>query len=181
MVTEVDYRTGRKHDKAALIDKAHACGAVVVWDLAHSVGAVPVDVTATDADFAVGCTYKYLNAGPGAPAFIYVAPRLMDVVEPALSGWYGHESPFAFDLGFRPMPGKIERMRIGTPAVATFPILHAALDIWDQVDMADVRNKSIELSELFIQQVETEHGCHVALDHVGQRMSHRGIAFRPVE
>ncbi|KEJ88969.1 kynureninase [Sulfitobacter donghicola] len=154
MVTEVDYRTGRKHDMKAIIDKAHAHGAVVVWDLAHSAGAIPVDVTGTDADFAVGCTYKFLNAGPGAPAFIYVAPRLIDVVQPALSGWFAHEAPFAFDTDFRPMPGKIERMRIGTPSIASFSLLSAALDVWDDVDMNDLRARSIELAELFIREVE---------------------------
>ena len=155
LVTEVDYRTGRKHDMKAIIDKAHAHGAMVVWDLAHSAGAVPVDVGGLDADFAVGCTYKFLNAGPGAPAFIHVAPRLLDVVEPALSGWYGHEAPFAFDLDYRPMPGKIERMRIGTPSIAAFSLLDAALDVWDLVDMNDLRARSIELAELFIREVES--------------------------
>ena len=154
MLTEVDYRTGRKHDMAAIIKKAHEKGATVVWDLAHSVGAIPVDVTSTDADFAVGCTYKYLNAGPGAPAFIYVAPRLLDIAEPALSGWYGHEAPFAFDTDYRPMPGKIERMRIGTPSIASFALLEAALDAWDDVDLNDLRSRSIELAELFITEVE---------------------------
>ncbi|SMP24851.1 kynureninase [Shimia sagamensis] len=154
MVTEVDYRTGRKHDMSALIQKAHAVGAVVVWDLAHSCGAIPVDVTATDVDFAIGCTYKYVNGGPGAPAFIYVAPRLLDSVEPYLSGWYGHESPFAFDTDYRPMPGKIDRMRIGTPSIAAFSLLSAALDVWEDVDMNDLHQRSIELSELFIQEVE---------------------------
>jgi kynureninase len=154
MVTEVDYRTGRKHDMAALIKKAHAVGAVVVWDLAHSCGAVPVDVMATDVDFAIGCTYKYVNGGPGAPAFIYVAPRLLDSVEPYLSGWYGHESPFAFDTDYRPMPGKIDRMRIGTPSIAAFSLLSAALDVWEDVDMNDLHQRSIELSELFIKEVE---------------------------
>ncbi|EBA02106.1 kynureninase [Rhodobacterales bacterium HTCC2150] len=153
MLTEVDYRTGRRHDMKAIIAKAHSVGAVVVWDLAHSAGALPVDVTGTDADFAIGCTYKYLNGGPGAPAFIYVAPRLLDVVEPALSGWYGHEAPFAFETMYRPMPGKIERMRIGTPSIAAFSLLSAALDVWDHVDLNDVRAKSIELSELFIREV----------------------------
>ena len=154
MVTEVDYRTGRKHDMTALIKKAHAVGAVVVWDLAHSCGAVPVDVMATDVDFAIGCTYKYVNGGPGAPAFIYVAPRLLDSVEPYLSGWYGHESPFAFDIDYRPMPGKIDRMRIGTPSIAAFSLLSAALDVWEDVDMNDLHQRSIELSELFIKEVE---------------------------
>lgn len=154
MVTEVDYRTGRKHDMQAIVDKAHSVGAVVVWDLAHSAGAIPVDLGGTDVDFAVGCTYKFLNAGPGGPAFIYVAPRLIESVEPVLSGWYGHEAPFAFDTDFRPMPGKIDRMRIGTPSIASFALLEAALDIWDEVDLQDVRKRAIELMELFISEVE---------------------------
>ena len=154
MVTEIDYRSGRKHDMQAIISKAHSIGATVVWDLAHSIGALPVDVASTDADFAVGCTYKYLNAGPGAPAFIYVAPRLLDTVQPALSGWFGHEAPFAFDLDFRPMPGKIDRMRIGTPSIAAFSLLDAALNIWDHVDMKDLQKASIELSEAFIREIE---------------------------
>lgn len=154
MLTEVDYRTGRRHDMQAVIEKAHRHGAVVVWDLAHSAGAVPVDVGGLDTDFAVGCTYKYLNGGPGSPAFIHVAPRLLDVVEPALSGWYAHEAPFAFDTDFRAMPGAIERMRIGTPSIAAFALLEAALDIWEDVDMADLHEKAIELSEMFIGEVE---------------------------
>lgn len=153
-VTEVDYRTGRKHDMAAIVEKAHSVGAVVVWDLAHSAGALPVDLAGTDVDFAVGCTYKFLNAGPGGPAFIYVAPRLIDTVEPVLSGWYGHEAPFAFDTEYRPMPGKIDRMRIGTPSIASFALLSAALDIWEDVDLEDVRARSIELMTLFISEVE---------------------------
>lgn len=154
MITEVDYRTARKHDMAAIIARAHAAGAVVVWDLAHSAGAIPVDVAGLDVDFAVGCTYKYLNAGPGAPAFIHVAPRLLSVVEPALSGWYGHAAPFAFETRYTPMPDKIDRMRIGTPSIASFALLKAALDVWDDVDMADLRDRAIALSELLITEVE---------------------------
>jgi len=153
MITEVDYRTGRRHDMARLIAKAHAAGALVVWDLAHSAGAVPVDLAGTDADFAVGCTYKYLNSGPGGPAFIYVAPRLADRVRPALSGWLGHESPFAFDPDYRPGRG-IERMRVGTPPILQMRALEASMDIWDKVEMADVRARSIELTEAFIKGVE---------------------------
>lgn len=109
MITEVDYRTGRKHDMKALTQKAHANGVITVWDLAHTAGAVPVDLSGCNADFAVGCTYKYLNGGPGAPAFIYVSPRHANQVRPALSGWLGHEAPFAFDLDYRPGSG-IERL-----------------------------------------------------------------------
>ncbi|WP_170325703.1 kynureninase [Ruegeria arenilitoris] len=153
MLTEVDYRSGRMHDMKALTELAHANGVVTVWDLAHSAGAVPVDLSGCNADFAVGCTYKYLNGGPGAPAFIYVAPRLADRVRPALSGWLGHEAPFAFDLDYRPGSG-IERMRVGTPPIIQMTALSAAMDIWDMADMADVRAKSIDLTELFIARVE---------------------------
>ena len=153
LLTEVDYRTGRKHDMARLTEAAHAAGALTIWDLAHSVGALPIDVAGTRADFAVGCTYKFLNAGPGAPAFIYVSREYVDRVRPALSGWLGHASPFAFDLDYRSGPG-IERMRVGTPPIIAFAALDAALDIWDDVDIDDVRARSIELGNLFIAEVE---------------------------
>ena len=153
MLTEVDYRSGRKHDMARLTAAAHAAGALTVWDLAHSVGALPIDVARAGADFAVGCTYKYLNAGPGAPAFIYVAPGHIDHVRPALSGWLGHEAPFAFDLDYRPGPG-IERMRVGTPPIIAFAALDAALDLWDEVSIEDVRARAMELSDLFIAEVQ---------------------------
>ena len=153
MLTQVDYRTGRLHDMMGLTQKAHAAGAMTVWDLAHSAGALPVELARCDADFAVGCTYKYINGGPGAPAFIYVAPRLAGIAQPILSGWLGHEAPFAFDLAYRAGPG-IERMRVGTPPIIALAALDAALDVWDGVDMRDVRRRSIELSELFIKEVE---------------------------
>ncbi len=153
MITEVDYRTGRKHDMAAITARAHAAGALTIWDLAHTAGALPVDLAGTGADFAVGCTYKYLNSGPGGPAFIYVAPHLANKVNPALSGWLGHDAPFAFDPDYRPGPG-IERMRVGTPPVLQLAALEAALDIWDQVDMADLRAASLRLTDQFIAEVE---------------------------
>ncbi|NOD28838.1 kynureninase [Ruegeria atlantica] len=153
LLTEVDYRSGRMHDMKALTELAHANGVVTVWDLAHSAGAIPVDLSGCNADFAVGCTYKYLNGGPGAPAFIYVAPRLAERTRPALSGWLGHEAPFAFDLDYRPGSG-IERMRVGTPPIIQMTALSAAMDIWDLAVMTDVRAKSIELTELFIERVE---------------------------
>ena len=153
MLTEVDYRTGRLHDMRALTRKAHAAGALTVWDLAHSAGAIPVDLAGADADFAVGCTYKYLNAGPGSPAFIYVAPDHADKARPALSGWMGHAAPFAFDLDYRAAPG-IERMRVGTPPIIAMAALDAALDVWEGVSMTDVRRTSIALADLFIRDVE---------------------------
>jgi kynureninase len=153
LLTEVDYRTGRLHDMTALTAKAHAVGALAIWDLAHSAGAFAVDLTGADADFAVGCTYKYLNGGPGAPAFIYVAPRHAEAARPALAGWMGHAAPFAFEAEYRAAPG-IERMRVGTPPVIALAVLDAALDVWDGVDPADIRRASVALTEQFIQEVE---------------------------
>lgn len=153
MLTQVDYQTGRLYDMQELTDKAHAKGVVTVWDLAHSAGALPVDLAGADVDFAVGCTYKYLNGGPGAPAFIYVAPRYADNALPALSGWLGHQAPFEFETGYRGAES-ISRMRVGTPPVIALAALDAALDVWDSVDLADLRARSIELCELFITEVE---------------------------
>jgi kynureninase len=153
MITEVDYRTGRLHDMKSLTAKAHEHGVITVWDLAHTAGATDVDLQGAGADFAVGCTYKYLNGGPGAPGFIYVSPKHADTTRPALSGWLGHEAPFAFDLDYRPGSG-IERMRVGTPPVIALKVLETALDVWDMVEIQDVRAKSIELCDLFIKEVE---------------------------
>ncbi len=155
MLTDVDYRTGRKHDMKTLTELTHAAGAVMVWDLAHSAGAIPVDLTAAKCEFAVGCTYKYLNGGPGAPAFIYVRPDLADAAEPALSGWLGHARPFDFDLSYAPARG-IERMRVGTPPVLQMAALEEALKVWDDVDMLDVRAASIALQEQFIAEIERD-------------------------
>ncbi|WP_458790166.1 kynureninase [Yoonia sp. MH D7] len=153
MLTQVDYRTGRLHDMKALTKAAQDMGIVTVWDLAHSAGALPVDLAGCNADFAVGCTYKYLNGGPGAPAFIYVAPRHVTTVRPALSGWLGHAQPFAFDLDYRAGTG-IERMRVGTPPVLQMAALDAAMDIWDDADMDALRARSIALSEVLIAGIE---------------------------
>ncbi len=153
MLTEVDYRTGRLHDMAELTRRAHDAGVITVWDLAHTAGAVPVDVSGAGADFAVGCTYKYLNGGPGAPAFIYVAPRHAERAVPALSGWLGHDAPFAFEQSYRPGQG-VERMRVGTPPIIQLAALDTALDIWDMADMRDVRAASIALCDQFISAIE---------------------------
>lgn len=153
MITEVDYRTGRKHDMAAITARAHQMGALTIWDLAHSAGAFPVELAKCGADFACGCTYKYLNSGPGGPAFIYVAPRHQNRARPALSGWQGHDAPFAFDLDYRPARGA-ERMRVGTPPILQLAALEASLDIWDRVDMAALRAASLALTDRFIAGVE---------------------------
>jgi kynureninase len=179
MLTQVDYRTGRLHDMAALTAKAHAAGALTVWDLAHSAGALPVDLAGVGADFAIGCGYKYLNGGPGAPAFIYVRPDHADRVSPALAGWMGHAAPFAFDLDYRPAEG-IDRMRVGTPPILSMAALDAALDAFDGVSMADVRARSIALSQRFIAEVEAR--CPdlalVSPRDPGQRGSQASFAFR---
>lgn len=153
MLTEVDYRSGRKHEMKKITELAHAAGAVMVWDLAHSAGAVPVDLSASQCEFAVGCTYKYLNGGPGSPAFIYVRPDIVSKVKPALSGWLGHDAPFAFEPSYRPA-GNVERLRVGTPPVIQMASLEEALKVWDGVTLEEVREASIELCELFIEQVE---------------------------
>jgi len=177
LITEVDYRTGRRHNMREITQVAHEHGALTIWDLAHSAGAVDTDLSGCNADFAVGCTYKYLNGGPGAPAFIYVAPRHADIAKPALSGWLGHEAPFAFDLDYRAGSG-IERMRVGTPPVIALRALSAALEIWDQVDMNDVRQKSIELTEQFITGVEA--ACPMLTLASPRDADHRGsqVSFR---
>ena len=153
MLTEIDYRSGRRHAMNNITETAHASGAIMVWDLAHSAGAIDVDIAASNCEFAVGCTYKYLNGGPGAPAFIYVRPDLAASVKPALSGWLGHKAPFAFEPSYTPA-SDIERMRVGTPPVIQLAALEEALKIWDSVTVADVRAASITLSELFIKEVE---------------------------
>jgi len=153
MLTEVDYRTGRRHNMADITKTAHDAGAVMVWDLAHSAGALDVEIEASGCEMAVGCTYKYINGGPGAPAFIYVRPDLAETIDPALAGWLGHDAPFAFDLEYRPGRG-VERMRVGTPPVLQLAALEEALKVWDGVTTKELRAASIKLSDLFISEVE---------------------------
>lgn len=153
MLTHVDYRSGRMHDMNQITRAAHDAGAVMIWDLAHSAGAVPIDLSGSNAEFAVGCTYKYLNGGPGAPAFIYARPDLVLDIRPALSGWLGHEAPFAMEPSYRPAMST-ERLRVGTPPILQLAVLDRALDLWNDVDMAEMRTASIALSNLFIGEVE---------------------------
>ncbi len=152
-LTEVDYRTGSRHDMAEVTAAAHDAGALIVWDLAHSAGAFPVDLSGAGADFAVGCGYKYLNGGPGAPAFIYVAPRHQAAFRNPITGWFGHAAPFQFSLDFDPADG-IARARVGTPHILSLAALDTALDVFDDLDMSDVRSKSLALTELFMDLVE---------------------------
>lgn len=151
--TEVDYRTGRRYDTKKIIKTAKQNGALVILDLAHSAGAIDTNLSELDVDFAVGCTYKYLNGGPGSPAFIYVNPNLINSLEPCLSGWLGHENPFDFTLQYNPASG-IDRMRVGTPPVIALAALEASLDIWETVNIKDVRETSIQLTDQFIEGVE---------------------------
>jgi kynureninase len=159
MLTHVNYRTGRMHDMAAITQQAHAHDALAIWDLAHSAGAVPVDLNAAQADFAIGCGYKYLNGGPGAPAFVFVAKRHQaDFVQP-LSGWLGHAQPFAFDTAYTPAEG-IGRAMCGTPPVISMAALECGVDIALAADMAQVRAKSLALTDLFIALVEQTCAPH---------------------
>jgi kynureninase len=152
MLTEVNYRTGARLDMAGLTAAAHAAGALTVWDLCHSAGAFPVDLTAAGADFAVGCGYKYLNGGPGAPAFIYAAPRHHAGLRQPLTGWLGHAAPFSFAETYRPAEG-IARMRVGTPPILSLQALDAALDAFEGVDLAAVKAKADRLFDLFVGEV----------------------------
>jgi len=148
LLTEVNYRTGARLDMQALTAAAHEAGALVIWDLCHSAGALPVDLAATHADFAVGCGYKYLNGGPGAPAFAYVAPKHLKDLHQPLSGWLGHAAPFAFEAGYRPGQG-VDALRVGTPPVLSLSALDAALDVFAQADLAAVKSKADALFDLF--------------------------------
>jgi len=157
MLTHVNYRTGRMHDMAALSAAAHAAGALAVWDLAHSAGAVPVALARDGADFAIGCGYKYLNGGPGASAFVWAHPRHVDRFWQPLAGWIGHAAPFEFKPGYRPAAG-ISRYLCGTPAVLSLAALECGVDSVLAAEplggMAALRRKSLALTNLFVQRVQ---------------------------
>lgn len=195
LVNQVDYRTGRKRDLAALTRRAHAAGALVVWDLCHSAGVMEVGLNAGEADFAVGCSYKYLNGGPGAPAFVFVARRHQAEARQPLSGWWGHARPFDFALGYAPDPG-VRRFLCGTQPILSFRALRPALEMMADYWIADVREKSLALTGRFIAlaeatlapfgvglltpKAEAERGGQVALTHpeayaVVQALIHRGV------
>jgi kynureninase len=148
LLNHVDYRSGRLHDMGALTEAVHAAGARVVWDLSHSAGALPVDITAHNVDFAVGCTYKYLNGGPGAPAFFAIRPDLLPQLDQPLGGWCSHRDPFAMDTEYVAAEG-IAKARAGTPEIVSLLTLDAALDVWDGVDLHQLRDKSLALTGFF--------------------------------
>jgi kynureninase len=176
LVNHVDYRTGRLQDMRAVTELVHGHGALIVWDLCHSAGAVPLELDARAVDFAVGCGYKYLNAGPGSPSFIYAAARHIDQVRQPLSGWWSHTAPFAFESSYEPAPG-MRRFLTGSQPVLACTALEASLDIWDRVDMGALRAKSLALTTLFMDRAEAvgievitprepaRRGSQVALRH----------------
>ena len=193
--SHVDYRTGRAHDMAAITSAVQAAGALMVWDLSHSAGAMPVDLGGSGADFAVGCTYKYLNGGPGAPAYVMAARRHHAEMQSPLAGWTGHARPFAMEGSYEPAPG-IDRMRCGTPPMVSLLTLEAALSVFDGLSMTDVREKSVSLTRLFLDlsdellaplgfslatpRVDDERGSQVSLQHpdaygVVQSLIARGV------
>ncbi len=159
MLTHVNYRTGYQHDMAALTRHAHQHGALIVWDLAHSAGAVPVDLNGAEADFAVGCTYKYLNGGPGSPAFIWVPRRHQAQFKHPLSGWWGHAQPFAMAHGFAPVEG-IGRALCGTQPVVSLAMVECGLEVFEETTMEAIRAKSLQLTDLFIELVESRCAGH---------------------
>lgn len=152
MLTQVDYRTGYLYDLPKLTQRAHTHGGLVIWDLAHSAGALPVELDEYNVDFAVGCGYKYLNGGPGAPAFLYVNQKLHSLSVPFVSGWMGHNAPFEFRPDYEPAPD-IRRLTVGTPSVLGMSALDTALDVFADVDMKQLRVKSLALTELFMEQM----------------------------
>jgi kynureninase len=179
MLTQVDFRTGELHDMESRTRAAHDAGALVLWDLAHSAGAVPVDLEACKADLAVGCGYKYLNGGPGAPAFAYVSRRHHDRLHTPLWGWMGHDAPFSFDTDYRPAPG-VGRLAVGTPPILSLAALECGVASIAGIGVHALRSKSLALTELFIALVERQcagHGFALAspreIDRRGSQVSFR--------
>jgi kynureninase len=159
LLTHVSYRTGRMYDMAKITEAAHAKGALVIWDLAHSAGAMPIDLSGVGADFAVGCGYKFLNGGPGAPAFLTIAKRHQDRVAPALSGWFGHAAPFAFEGSFRPAEG-IARAAVGTPPVLSLAALEVGVDLMLEAPLEELRAKSLRQADIFAALMDRELAGH---------------------
>lgn len=193
-LSHVDFKSGERRDMAAVTRAAHRQDALVLWDLSHSAGAMEIDLAGCGVDLAVGCTYKFLNGGPGAPAYLFVARRHQSRARSPLWGWFGHRDPFAFETDYRPASG-VDRFQCGTPPILSLAALDGALDVFDQVDLAAVRRKSLRLGDLFLDLVRQEcaglgvtsacpegdrRGSHVALRHdegykVMQALIERGI------
>jgi kynureninase len=159
LLTQVNFRTGKLLDMKKLTQLAHDKGILVIWDLAHSAGALPVELDKCDVDFAVGCGYKYLNGGPGAPAFLYVAKRHQSDIKQPLSGWMGHAKPFSFDPEYI-AASNINQFQCGTPSVISMSVLDAALDVWKNVNMLQIRAKSEALAEVFMQLIQLNECLH---------------------
>ena len=178
-LSHVNYRTGAMYDMAEVSALAHARGALTLWDLAHAAGAVPVDLNAANADFAVGCTYKYLNGGPGSPAFIWVSARHQDRFWQPLSGWWGHSRPFDMAIEYQPAHG-IRRFLCGTQPILSMSLVECGLDVALQVDMQALRQKSLALTDLFIELVEQRCGRHPLTLITPREHAHRGshVSFR---
>ncbi len=158
-LTHVNFKTGAMHDMAGLTKRAHSVGARTIWDLCHTAGAMPIDLAAAKADFALGCTYKYLNGGPGAPAFVYIPTAQQPTFHQPLTGWMGHAQPFSFVDDYHPA-GDIKRFLSGTPNILSLVALEASLDVWAQVDLNLLRAKSMALGDLFIELVEARCAGH---------------------
>jgi len=169
LLTQVNFRTGKLHDIQQLTELAHQHGALVVWDLAHSTGVLPLRLDDWNVDFAVGCGYKYLNGGPGAPAFIYAAKRHLSSINQPLKGWMGHRDPFEFSSRYQAADG-ITQFLCGTPSIISMSALDAALELYADISVDQVRTKSIALSELFLT-LKDEHECLASLVLVSPRRS----------
>lgn len=159
-LTQVDFRTGRLHQLGTITESAHQVGALALWDLSHSAGVMPIDVAGNDVDLAVGCGYKYLNGGPGAPAYLYVAPRLAEQIGNPITGWFGHSNPFLFGSEYQPAPG-VNRMQVGTPNVTSLVALDEALSVFSGLDLKTLREKSVGMTGLFIELVDQMLGDQV--------------------
>jgi kynureninase len=181
-LSHVNYRTGRLHDMGAVTERVHGAGALIVWDLCHSVGALPIRLTEAGADMAVGCTYKYLNAGPGAPAFIWVAERHQDRFAQPLSGWWGHARPFAMEPGYEPSPG-IRRFLCGSQPIVSLALVETGLDAHLRADQDQLRAKSLALTDLFIALVEERCASHPLTLITPREHAERGshVSFRHPE
>ncbi|MBL4807233.1 MAG: kynureninase [Rhodobacteraceae bacterium] len=178
LLNHVDYRTGKICDVAKITRHAHEVGAIVIWDLCHSAGNMPVDLNTHNVDFAIGCTYKYLNGGPGSPAFIFAAKRHISALEQPLTGWWGHAKPFAFDQEFDAAPS-IRRFLCGTQPILSFRALKAGLDVFTPLSIDDIRAKSMSLTSMFVELL-SEYCPTISLlspDDAHQRGSQVSVTF----